>query len=339
MIKFPKFIKLSKAALPVFFLFTGSNSCAHSSYTLNQDEKNAISISTYVGVNGATLSGTMLLPNSKGHFPAAIIIAGSGPTDRDGNSKLLPGANNSLKFLAEGLASHHIATIRYDKRGVGESEENKLTESQLRIETYVDDLIAWIESVREDSTLTSLTLIGHSEGALIALIAAKKVKVDGLVLIAAPGRNLSSIIEEQLANAPMPDDFRITSKKILATLTAGDTTSSVPYELYGLFRPSVQPYLISSFAYSPTELIKAINVPTLIIQGTADAQVTKADADNLAKAQPAAKLLLIDGMNHLLKVVPTDKQSQADSYSNPNIPIPTEVLSGIEKLIKGIRAR
>jgi hypothetical protein len=85
------------------------------------------------------IAGSLLLPAAKGAAPVALIIAGSGPTDRDGNSSMIPGRNDSLRMLAQALAQAGIASVRYDKRGVGASAQAVQSESALRFETYIDD--------------------------------------------------------------------------------------------------------------------------------------------------------------------------------------------------------
>src|SRR5690606_11236335 len=119
--------------------------------------------------------------------PVVLIIAGSGPTDRDGNSPLLPGQNNSLRLLAEGLAQRGIATLRYDKRGIAESANAELREADLRFNTYVDDAAALLSRLHDDARFSRVSVVGHSEGALIAVMAAQKAAVDAIVSIAGAG--------------------------------------------------------------------------------------------------------------------------------------------------------
>ena len=131
-----------------------------------------ISLETPTG----TLYGTLALPQSRSRVPAVLIIAGSGPTDRDGNSPVFKGPNNSLKLLAEGLAAHGIASVRYDKRGIGETGKamqlaaekttTVLREEDLSFENFIDDAVRWGKQLRADRRFSSLTVIGHSEGSL-----------------------------------------------------------------------------------------------------------------------------------------------------------------------------
>jgi len=129
------------------------------------------------------LYGTLLLPQSKRKVPVVLIISGSGPTDRDGNSPLLKGPNNSLKLLAEGLASNGIASLRYDKRGVGQTGKEMLLAAQtaktvprevdLRFDAFIGDAVLWGQQLRGDKRFSTVTIAGHSEGSLIGMIAAE----------------------------------------------------------------------------------------------------------------------------------------------------------------------
>jgi len=125
------------------------------------------------------LAGTLLTPSGSGPFPLVVIIAGSGPTDRDGNSPLLPGANNSLRLLAEGLAERGIASLRYDKRGVGGSRAALAGEAELRFTTGADDAAAWVTKLRADPRFSTITVVGHSEGSLLGMLATQHSPVDG----------------------------------------------------------------------------------------------------------------------------------------------------------------
>src|SRR5262249_13177327 len=187
------------------------------------------------------LYGTLDLPKSSPPFPVALVIAGSGPTDRNGNNSMLPGANNSLKYLAQGLADAGIASLRYDKRGIGESMGAMSKESDLRFDTYIFDAVLWGKRLREDKRFITLSVIGHSEGALIGSVAAQGLKANGFVSIAGAGNPAYKIIEDQL-KGKLTAELQVVSNAILQDLIAGKTTSEVPPQLAALYRPSVQPY-------------------------------------------------------------------------------------------------
>jgi pimeloyl-ACP methyl ester carboxylesterase len=284
------------------------------------------------------ISGTLVVPPGGGPFPLAVIIAGSGPTDRDGNSPMLPGANNSLKMLAEGLATHGIASLRYDKRGIGASRAAAPSEESLRFEMGADDAAAWVRKLRPDARFSTITIVGHSEGSLLGMLAAQHAPVDGYVSISGAGRPADKVLREQLGQQ-LPPPLLAEANATLDTLLMGHTVASPPASLAALFRPSVQPYLISWLKVDPQAEIARLNVPVLIAQGTLDVQVPTSDAALLMHAQPKAKLLVIDGMNHVLKRVPADGASQRNSYSDPSIPDVPELIDGIATFVKSVPVR
>lgn len=289
-----------------------------------------------------TLYGTLERPQSHLPVPVILLIAGSGPTDRDGNSIVLKGANNSLKLLAEGLAAHGIASIRYDKRAVGETgkamqlaaakTKTVLREEDLSFETYIDDAVRWGKQLRADRRFSTLTVIGHSEGSLIGMVAAQRMGAQAFMSIAGSGRPVQQLILEQV-RPQFSAGLLKTTEDILDQLVAGKTVEPVPAELSALFRPSVQPYLISWLRYDPAKEITKLLIPVLIVQGTTDIQASMVDAKALADGNPVAKLLLIDGMNHVLKTVPSDRDKQVSSYSDPTLPVAPALISGITKFV------
>lgn len=270
-----------------------------------------------------TLYGVLERPTGNATGLAVLIHPGSGPTDRDGNQ---PGIrNDSLKLLAAGLRDYGVITLRIDKRGIAASQAAGLDESKLRLETYVADTVAWLDYLRWQPEVGQTALIGHSEGALIATLAAQHAAVAALVLIAGPGRPMGAVLRDQLAPHLTPE-WKTRVFAILATLEAGGAVADVPPELWALFRPSLQPYLRSQLAYDPAKELARITLPVEIIQGRRDLQVTLGDAERLAAAQPKAKLNLIDDMNHVLKSVPDDRGANLASYNDPNLPLEPELV-------------
>jgi len=153
-----------------------------------------------------TLHSTLLLPkDTTKPMPIVLLISGSGPTDRNGNSPMLPGKNNSLLMLAEGLASNGISSLRYDKRGVGESAGAMVAEADLRLDTYVDDAMSWCEQLRKDKRFSVVIIAGHSEGSLIGMLAAKRCNADGFISISGAGRAAADILRTQLAGKLPPE--------------------------------------------------------------------------------------------------------------------------------------
>jgi uncharacterized protein len=279
------------------------------------------------------LHGTLLVPEaSSGAVPVMLIIAGSGPTDRDGNSPLLPGSNNSLKLLAEGLAAHGIASVRYDKRGIAASRAAGTSEDALRFDAYIDDAVAWIARLRDDVRFSKVGVIGHSEGSLIGMVAAQRGGASAFVSIAGAGRPAQDVLREQLQRQ-LPPELMATAERAIGQLAAGKLADATPPALAALFRPSVQPYLISWFRFDPAREIARLEMPVLIAQGTTDIQVPVSDARLLAAAAPRATLLIVEEMNHVLKLVPADPQQQMQSYGNPALPVAPALVAAIVELV------
>ena len=274
------------------------------------------------------LSGTLLIPKKKvDKLPLAIIIAGSGPTDRDGNNMMM--TNNSLKYLAEGLAKSKIASFRYDKRGVGKSLSASIKETDLRFEDYVNDVTALIEFFNKDKRFSEIIIIGHSEGSLLGMIAtAQNLKVKKYISIAGVGRTADLILKDQLSQ-----QYGIKNiTPILDSIKAGYTVK-VEGKLKTLFRLSVQPYMFSWFKYNPQEEIKKIFCPILILQGDNDIQVKVKEAELLKQANSKADLHIISHMNHIMKLIKGNFNDNLKSYYQEDIPISKELVSRISKFI------
>ena len=283
------------------------------------------------------LFGSLLLPKSDRPVPVVLIIAGSGPTDRNGNSA--DGArNDSLKRLAWVLAKHNIASVRYDKRGVAASLAATPDERNLSVEAYVADAVAWSHKLAADPRLGPLILLGHSEGALIASLAAPQANAAAVISLSGSARPIDQVLRQQLSNR-LPPPLMLRSNELLDSLKAGRLDDNVPAQLQVIFRPSVQPYLISLFRQDPAQAFAALKMPALIIQGSSDIQVSVDDARQLKAAKPDAELALIEGMNHVMRIVPNDVKRQLASYKDPNLPLAAELGSRILRFIDSLAAR
>ena len=226
-----------KKIVPLLFVLLISNAI------FTQSKEAPIVLETKTG----TIKGTIIVADTTKKTPIVIIIAGSGPTDRNGNNPMM--VNNSLKMLAERLAEQGIASLRFDKRGIAESKNANVDESELRFENYVDDVKAWSELLKKDRRFSDLIILGHSEGSLIGIIASQDKQVDKFISIAGAGFPASDILLKQLKEQS-PLAYQM-SKPIIDKLEKGETIDNAPEMLYALFRPSVQPYLISWFKYNP----------------------------------------------------------------------------------------
>lgn len=279
----------------------------------------------------APLHGTLLTPDAP--TAVAVILPGSGPTDRDGNSPMGVAAS-TYRLLAEGLAEQGVATVRIDKRGIAASAANGLDETRLRFDDYAADASAWAAEAAARAGKPCAWLIGHSEGALVALKAVEggDDKICGLILLSGAGRPAGVVIREQL-QAGLPEPLKTQAFAVLAELEAGRTVADTPPALAALFRPSVQPYLISWLPLDPAALLAAYDGPVFIGQGATDLQVGVADAQALAAADPRATLKLWDGVNHLLKTAPADRAANLATYADPALPLAPGVAEDVGAFI------
>jgi Lysophospholipase len=275
-----------------------------------------------------TIVGTLAIPATQQNMPLVLIIAGSGPTDRNGNQPGLSG--DCLKLLAHALAKKGIASVRFDKRGIGESKPAARSEAELRFDTYVQDATHWMELLKKDKRFNKVYILGHSEGSLIGILSAAH-GADGLISIAGPGQPAYKVLKEQLK--AQPEAIRNRCYAIIDSLVAGKTVTDVEAHLYALFRPTVQPYMINWFQYDPAEHIARLTIPVLIIQGTNDIQVPVEEANRLAKANAQATLLLIDNMNHVFRIVSGGRSENMAAYGNAALPISEKMIKGIYSFI------
>ncbi|MFD2115774.1 alpha/beta hydrolase family protein [Paenibacillus yanchengensis] len=281
-----------------------------------------------VKVQQGTMVGELEIPQGEGPYPLAIIIAGSGPTDRDGNSTMLPGKNNSLKMVAEQLAEQGVASIRYDKRGIGMNSGLGGKEEDVTFELFAEDTAQWIEFVRADDRFSAVGVVGHSEGSLVGLVAMQKAKADFFISLAGAGRTIDHVLLEQLTSQ-LPDQLLQEAEKIVSSLKQGQLVSQISPELASLFRPSIQPYMISWMNQDPAQLLQKLKIPTLIVNGTNDLQVAVSEAKVLHQADQAATLLIVDGMNHNLKETTLDREENIAALTNPDLPLANELMKGI----------
>ena len=286
--------------------------------------------------DGGILCGTLLMPEGVVKPPVVLIIAGSGPTDRDGNSHIGL-KTDSYKLIAEGLKAEGIASFRFDKRMIGASRWDNVNEEEHVFENSIDDVRALADMLYNDGRFSEVVLAGHSEGSLIAMaVAQDNQQVAKVILIAGAGRPIDIILKDQLASQPFSEDTHAEIDTILESLRRGERVAEVSPILMSVFRPSVQPFAISSMRYIPTDLISRLKQPIMVIQGGADIQITEVDYNELISAQPAAIGLLIPDMSHPLKrATSTNKVEQMLTvYNNPNLPLHEEFLPALIKFAK-----
>ncbi len=278
------------------------------------------------------LNGSLYTPNQQNKkLNLVILIAGSGPTDRDGNQMGL--VNNSLKLLAEALANNGIAVYSYDKRIFAQMASGKLDEASLSFDNFIDDAKAVIQYFKNQKKYNSITVAGHSEGALIGMVAANG-NADAYISIAGAGRPIDEVLLEQIEKqAPF---LKEEVQKNLETLKNGTTFELKNQMLASLFRASVQPYMISWIKYNPQTEIKKLQIPTLLINGDKDIQVSVQDAQLLQQAKLNAQLHIIPNMNHVFKEIKGDDAENKAAYTNPDLPISIELSSIITTFIRSL---
>jgi pimeloyl-ACP methyl ester carboxylesterase len=281
-------------------------------------------------MSGTTIYGTLTMPkDASGKIPVVLIIAGSGPTDRDGNGPLIN--TNTYKLLAYALGKAGIASVRYDKRMIGQSVGTQ-KEADLRFEDYSDDAVGFINMLGDDQRFSKVIVAGHSEGSLVGMIACHDEPVKGFISLSGAGEPAEKILTEQMKSQPGFASEGL--KKVLDSLKRGKINPNVDPSLYGLLRPSIQMYIMSWCRYDPTVEIRKVKCPILIIQGTTDMQISVDNAQKLKSAKSSATLVIIRGMSHILKDGPADKEQNLATYKDPNLPLNTEMVNAVIDFVK-----
>jgi uncharacterized protein len=299
------------------------------------EEAPAMGSEREVTVDGgaAPLCGSLLTPPGARPGPAVLLIAGSGPTDRNGDSTVPQVKPANLRLIAEGLAAAGVPSLRYDKRAIAKSAPAALNEADLRFTTAVDDAVLFARLLRAQPGVTCVILLGHSEGALVAALAAQKIETCGVIEVSGVGRPFGQVLREQLAAQMLPPPVAAQIDAGLTELEHGRQIANIP-GLEALFRPSVQPYLISQLTIDPAKALAAVKAPVLILQGDNDVQVSVQDARLLAAARPDAKLVILPGMNHVLKTAPSERAGNLAAYADPNRPLAPGVMPAIVAFVK-----
>lgn len=270
--------------------------------------------------------------------PLLLIIPGSGPTDRDGNTPL--GKSRIYQLLADGIfASYRIASVRVDKRGMFSSSAPGVNPNAVTMQNYADDTRLWINTLRKIERADCIWLLGHSEGGLTALLTARQPEgICGLVLVATPGRKIGDLLREQLRNNPANAPLLAEALAAIDRLEKGQKVDAKKLSpaLYGLFSPAVQDFLIDQMRYDPPELISRVSVPVLILQGDADIQVSpERDAKRLHQVAPQSRLVVLSGVSHTLKQTASSSlQDNYATYTDPSVPVAEGVIRAIGDFIK-----
>ncbi|MAX70071.1 MAG: alpha/beta hydrolase [Flavobacteriaceae bacterium] len=274
------------------------------------------------------IDGTLLVPSEVEKPSLAIIIAGSGPTNRDGNQNFVK--NNSLKKLAESLTNNGIASFRFDKRIVKQIRQGNV-DKDIMFDDFVNDASDVIDYFKTSNDFAKIYVIGHSQGSLVGMIAAKE-KTDGFISLAGAGNNIGDVLVEQVTK--MAPKLGEEAQRVVDTLKNGKTTTDYPPALGSLFGPDLQPFMINWMTYNPTEVIESLKMPVLIINGTKDLQVSEEEAKLLKEANENAELKIVENMNHVLFIIEGDDLENSKSYNESFRPISEELIESITDFIK-----
>jgi pimeloyl-ACP methyl ester carboxylesterase len=282
------------------------------------------------------LYGSLVKPQSADPAPFVLIVPAASPTDRNGNSGTGK-TPNTYKLLAEALAARGVGSLRFDARGVGGSVDAMGAETDLRLSTFVDDTVNWAKFLQLQPQVKCVVILGHAEGALIGALAAQKVKTCGVIEVAAVSRPAGDLIADQLKTAKdagkLSEDLYDQAIHILAELRANRPVSDVPLALSSLFRPSLQPYLMSWLNQDPIAAEQGLS-PLMVLQGENDLEVAPEDARRLANVSRAIRLVVLPGVNHVLKVAPAERTANLATYADPELALAPDVAPAIVNFIE-----
>lgn len=296
-------------------------------------------------VDAITMYGTLVRPEGDGPFPAVVMVAGSGPTDRDWNSPLLPGTNGSAALLAEALAQAGFASLRYDKRASGPHVNENLPAmiGKISMQFHLDELAVAVGALASqvDVRADRIFALTNSEGGLHALnyqLQSPAIPFAGLVLIAPPGRAVGAVARSQLAAQaaalPNGDALLALYDSAIDRFMAGEPMAPDPQLpqgvqllLQSLESPANLPFARELWAADAASLLAKITAPTLILIGKKDIQVDwQADGEPLqraAKGHANVTFLFPEDANHVLKQelrprAEVTAASVAESYNGPD---------------------
>lgn len=301
-----------------------------SSVTFAQKQK-YISSEVNIPTSSVVIKGNLLTPITVKKPNLVIIIPGSGPTDRDGNNAVMK--NNGVKYLAKSLSENNIATYRYDKSVLSLTKKDTTIINNLIFETFIKEAVEVINHFKTSKKYNKIVIAGHSQGSLVGLIASNN-NADAFISLEGAGRSIDKILVEQIEKqAPYLKEETV---RVLEELKKGNTVEKFNPMLISLFNKTVQPFLISWIKYNPTDEIKKLTIPILIIQGTKDIQVSMKDAELLHKANTKSQLQIIENMNHIFKEIKGDVNENLASYSKPDLPITPKLTTTILNFLNTI---
>ncbi|MCD0489060.1 alpha/beta hydrolase [Pedobacter sp. MC2016-14] len=284
-----------------------------------------------------TVYGTLLMPDTTkttGKLPVVLLIAGSGPTDRNMNQGMSL-RSNSFLMLARALAASGIASVRYDKRSVRKSTSTQAQED-VKLDDFVSDAVLFIKQLKADPRFSEVIVAGYSEGSTIGLYAALQTAPDAYISLSGAANDIGTILKKQIRARASAADYK-TTVEILDSLQAGKLYhKQLPTSLSSIFGLPIQPFLISSMSYQPAAKIAELKIPVLIVAGTTDLQIGIEESKKLKNAKPDAGLIIINGMNHVMKTAPKDRELNSKTYNAPDLPLHSDLATALIKFIKQV---
>lgn len=259
----------------------------------------------------------------EGKTPLIIWVHGSGGVNRDGNQP------QYIKQFREEINKKKISFFSYDKRTANPKNATFLKEDGVLIKDFVTDVVEVVNHFKNDNRFSEIILIGHSQGSLIAMLAAENTAK--YISIAGAGETIDKTLIRQLTNQSAAIG-KLTQSYFKELKETGEIKNIDP-NLASIFSKPNQPFWKSWMELDPTKEIKNINVPILILNGDKDIQVPIVDAEKLKKANSSAKLVVIKNMNHILKDIQKEEDNLL-SYSNPNFIISEQLIQTIVEFVK-----
>lgn len=285
---------------------------------------------------GSTLSGTLAMPkDASGKVPVVLIIAGAGSVDRDGNNASADLNANTYRMLAYALGKAGIASLRYDKRMVGQSTSGD-KEKNLSFEDYIDDATSLLNMLSQDERFSKIIIAGHGQGALVGAIATNEEPIKGYISLEGAGDPEAIMLTNAMKSQP---EYKANDiKRMLDSLRKGKTWDNIDISLYPIARPSIQPFVMSWCRYDPQREIKKLKMPVLIIQGSTDLEVGIENGSKLrSSAKSGAQYAVIRGMNFILKDAPEDREKNLATYKDPTLPLNQEMVNTVVSFIQDLK--
>lgn len=276
------------------------------------------------------VKGTLVTPASFDKGPLVVMLPGSGPTDRHGNQSFMK--NDALKKLSLALAENGIASYSYDKR-ILQMDKLRIQEKDIRLEDFVTDAENVLDFFAEDERFNKLIVLGHSQGSLVGMLAAQG-KADAFISLAGVAQPVDSILVQQIAS--QVPGLKENAQEAFQEMRATGSTASYNPVLEAIFRPSVQPFILSWMKYDPREEIAKLDIPVLIVNGNNDLQVGLEEAKALKAAYPEAELVILDKMNHILREIEGDDLENSKSYNEAYRPLHPELTGVLVQFINNL---